>query len=159
MVRRHFVAPLARGVSFFFFFAFASPCTRGGRYLVTLTATTTETTTETATGTRFDDDASHLIANETHEASIALLANVDAPVTPERACDHPRSPTDDRAATDRAAPYALSCYHSARLSSTLFLSPSFHPHHPRSPRQSRSSTFHSAGPNLRRGCARRGLVA
>lgn len=73
----------------------------------TILGTLSATAMETATGTRFDDDASHSIANETHEASIVLLANVDAPVTSERTCDHPRSPTDDRAATDRAAPYAL----------------------------------------------------
>lgn len=32
--------------------------------------------------------ASHSMAKEAHEASIALLAYIDAPVTPERTCDH-----------------------------------------------------------------------
>lgn len=31
---------------------------------------------------------SHSIAKEAHEVSIALLAYIDAPVTPERTCDH-----------------------------------------------------------------------
>lgn len=77
-----------------------------------------------AIGMQFDS-AFHSIDNKVHEIPIALLITVDAPVTSERAYDHP--PTDGRAAADsRTALFTRSLTHSLSLSLSP---PHFHPHH------------------------------